>query len=161
MVSGARLPGKREYLDVPCGSLYFDSGPRKLVKRLAVPLQSGGHRWNLGLLPVELPEHLVYPELIKVRHGGGLHNPTFRVTRGRPRSQRDRKAVELAAGKDIPGDLGCLPEADWEHPASEGIEAAYVPCLVGTEHAPGFLKSRVRRQPQRLIEQQNSTFRSG
>ena len=70
-------------------------------------------------------------------------------------------AGRTRAGQNVTGDLRRLAQANWQHSRRERVEAADVPCFRCTQHAAGFLESCVRRELQRLVEQQNSTIQAG
>ena len=129
---------------------------RQLVQALAFELQRRMHRRHLLLLAQERRQHGIDGAIVQRRHRGALDHLRFAVTRLGALAELHEHAVGLAGVQQPTAHLGRLPEADRQQAGRERIEAAGMPGLGRAEQRARLLQSRVGRDTERLVEQQDA-----
>ena len=127
------------------------------VQRLAVDLQRRIDRRHLTDRATETGQHRVDPRI----QAGLVDRPlgddlAFGIVGGRGDPQPDDGPVGLVTVERRRGELAGLAEQHRQQAARERIEGPAVAGLVGLEQPPRLLHGRVRRQAERLVEQQQA-----
>ena len=147
-----------ERMDLDLARLHLDrlAAPRLGVQRLAAALQRGVDRRAL-LDPAGEPGQRGIDRIHgQRRHRAFAQRLALGVVGIGDDAEPGHGLVGLARAQQPAGDLGGFAEADRQQAGGQGVQAAGMAALLGAEQVAHALQRLVRRQPLRLVQQQDA-----